>query len=39
LTIEEIFAGKGIDMPPSAYGTFKQAGKVKKEDATQENLM
>jgi site-specific DNA-methyltransferase (adenine-specific) len=35
LTIEELLAGKGIEMPPSAYGTFKQAGKVKKEDATQ----
>ena len=34
LTIEDIFAGKGIQMPPSAYGTFKQAGKVKKEDAS-----
>ena len=38
LTIEEIFAGQGIQMPPSAYGTFKQAGKVKKEDATQDNF-
>jgi len=35
LTIEELLSGKGIEMPPSAYGTFKQAGKVKKEDATQ----
>jgi len=39
LTVEELLAGKGIDMPPSAYGTFKQAEKVKKADATQENLM
>jgi site-specific DNA-methyltransferase (adenine-specific) len=39
LTIEELLAGKGIDMPPSAYGTFKQAEKVKKADATQEGLL
>ncbi len=39
LTIEDIFASKGIQMPPSTYGTFKQAGKVKKEDATQEKLI
>jgi len=31
-------AGKGIDMPASAYGTFKQAGKVKKEDVKQGEL-
>jgi site-specific DNA-methyltransferase (adenine-specific) len=39
LTIEELLAGKGIDMPPSAYGTFKQAEKVKKSEATQEGLL
>jgi site-specific DNA-methyltransferase (adenine-specific) len=39
LTIEELLVGKGIDMPPSAYGTFKQSEKVKKSDATQGNLM
>jgi len=39
LTVEELLAGKGINMPPSAYGTFKQAEKVKKKDAAQENLL
>ncbi len=39
LTIEDLLAGKGINMPPSAYGTFKQAGKVKNQDAAQENLL
>ncbi|MFH1524714.1 MAG: restriction endonuclease, partial [Chloroflexota bacterium] len=39
LTVEELLAGKGIDMPPSAYGTFKQAGKVKKEEGKQPGLM
>jgi site-specific DNA-methyltransferase (adenine-specific) len=38
LTIDELLAGKSIDMPPSAYGTFKQAGKVKKKDGTQSEL-
>ena len=38
LTIEELLAGKGIEMPPSAYGTFKQAGKVKKADGRQGEL-
>jgi len=38
LTIEELLAGKGIEMPPSAYGTFKQAGKVKKEEGKQGEL-
>lgn len=37
LTVEDLLAGRGIDMPPSAYGTFKQAEKVKKKDAAQEN--
>jgi hypothetical protein len=36
ITQYTIFNGKGIEMPPSAYGTFKQAEKVKKkDDATQ----
>ncbi len=39
LTIEELLAGKAIDMPPSAYGNFKQAEKIKKEDATQGTLI
>jgi site-specific DNA-methyltransferase (adenine-specific) len=38
LTIEDLFAGKGIEMPPSAYGTFKQAEKIKKNEATQLSL-
>ena len=38
LTVEELLAGKGIDMPPSAYGTFKQAGKVRKEEGKQGEL-
>ncbi|MBE3140232.1 MAG: restriction endonuclease, partial [Thermoplasmata archaeon] len=38
LSIEDLFAGKGIEMPPSAYGTFKQAEKIKKPDATQLTL-
>jgi hypothetical protein len=39
LTVEDLLAGMGIDMPPSAYGTFKQAEKVKKLEGKQENLM
>ncbi len=38
LPIEDLFAGKGIEMPPSAYGTFKQAEKIKKKEATQLTL-
>lgn len=39
LTIEELLNGKAIDMPKSVPGqTFKQAGKVKKKDATQSDL-
>ena len=38
LSIEDLFAGKGIEMPPLAYGTFKQAKKIKKKDATQPTL-
>jgi site-specific DNA-methyltransferase (adenine-specific) len=39
LTIEDLLNGKSIDMPPSAYGTFKQAEKIKKQDATQLPMM
>jgi hypothetical protein len=35
VSFEELLAGKTIEMPPSAYGTFKQADKIKKKDATQ----
>jgi site-specific DNA-methyltransferase (adenine-specific) len=39
LTIEDLLTGKAIDMPKSVPGqTFKQAGKVKKKDATQSDL-
>lgn len=38
LTIEDLLADKGIDMPPSAYGTFKKAEKIIKTDATQDEL-
>jgi len=38
LTVEDLLAGKGIDMPPSAYGTFKQAEKVKKQVGKQGQL-
>ncbi|MCX6037308.1 MAG: DNA methyltransferase [Chloroflexi bacterium] len=38
LSIEDLFAGKGIEMPPSAYGTFKQAEKIKKKEGTQLTL-
>ena len=38
LTIEDLLFGKGIEMPPSAYGTFKQAEKIKKSDSKQEEL-
>jgi site-specific DNA-methyltransferase (adenine-specific) len=39
LTVEDLLAGKSIDMPPSAYGTFKQAEKVRKEEGKQESLL
>jgi site-specific DNA-methyltransferase (adenine-specific) len=39
LTVEDLLAGKGIDMPPSAYGTFKQAEKIKKQEGKQPELM
>jgi site-specific DNA-methyltransferase (adenine-specific) len=38
LTIEDLLSGKMIEMPPSAYGTFKVAEKIKKKDATQLTL-
>jgi site-specific DNA-methyltransferase (adenine-specific) len=39
LTIEDLLAGKGIDMPPYSSGqTFKQAEKVKKSTGKQEEL-
>ena len=34
LTIEDLLNGQGVDMPPSAYGTFKQAQKIKKDDVS-----
>ncbi|HJS18750.1 MAG TPA: DNA methyltransferase [Anaerolineales bacterium] len=36
LTIEDLLNGKGIEMPPSAYGTFKQAEKIKKKGSEQQ---
>ena len=40
LTIEDLLNGKVIDMPKSVPSqTFKQAGKVKKKDATQDPLL
>ncbi len=38
LTIEDLLDDKEIQMPPSQYGTFKQAGKVKKEGGKQGEL-
>jgi len=38
LTVEDLLAGKGINMPPSAFGTFKQAGKVRREEGRQGEL-
>jgi site-specific DNA-methyltransferase (adenine-specific) len=38
LTIDDLLNGKNIEMPPSAYGTFKQAEKVKKQDGKQGEL-
>jgi hypothetical protein len=35
---DNLLIGNGIDMPPSVYGTLQQAEKVKKSDATQDNL-
>lgn len=39
LTIEELLVGKGIDLPPSAHGTFKQSERIKKKDASQPDLL
>lgn len=38
LTIEELLNGKKIDMPPTAYGTFKKAGRIQKSEGTQSEL-
>ncbi|MGA2505240.1 MAG: site-specific DNA-methyltransferase [Anaerolineales bacterium] len=39
MTVEDLLGGKTLEMPPSAYGTFKKAEKVKKkDDATQMKL-
>lgn len=38
LTIDDLLNGKEIAMPPSAYGTFKQAEKVKKKEGKQGEL-
>ena len=39
LTVENLLAGKGIDMPPYSSGqTFKQAEKVKKSTGKQGEL-
>jgi len=38
LTIEELLGGKKIDMPKFVPSQFKQAEKVKKKDASQDEL-
>ena len=38
LTVEELLGDAQIQMPPSGYGTFKQAPKVQKEEGTQSEL-
>jgi site-specific DNA-methyltransferase (adenine-specific) len=38
LTIEALLSGAQIQMPPSGYGTFKQAPKAKKEEGKQGDL-
>lgn len=38
LTIDDLLNGKEISMPPSAFGTFKQAEKVKKKEGKQGEL-
>jgi hypothetical protein len=38
LTIDELLNGREISMPPSAFGTFKQAGKVRKKEGKQGEL-
>ncbi len=37
LTIEQLLDGAGVQMPP-AYAAFKQAQRVKKDDAVQGEL-
>jgi site-specific DNA-methyltransferase (adenine-specific) len=39
LTVEDLLTGKGIDLPPSAHGTFKQSERIKKDDASQPDLL
>jgi hypothetical protein len=36
--MREYLARERIEMPPSAYGTFKQAEKIRKKDGTQMEL-
>ena len=38
LTVEALLSGSQIQMPPSGYGTFKQAPKAKKEEGKQGDL-
>ena len=38
LTIEDLLGGEGIQMPPSGYGTFKQAQKEQKKEGKQGEL-
>lgn len=38
LTIDDLLSGREISMPPSAFGTFKQAEKVKKKEGKQGEL-
>jgi hypothetical protein len=38
LTVEALLGGSQIQMPPSGYGTFKQAPKAKKEEGKQGDL-
>ena len=38
LTVEALLSGAQIQMPPSGYGTFKQAPKAKKEEGKQGDL-
>lgn len=39
LTIEDLLSDKGIDLPPSAHGTFKQSERINKKDASQPDLL
>ncbi|HLG30842.1 MAG TPA: restriction endonuclease, partial [Candidatus Brocadiales bacterium] len=38
LTVEDLLTGAQIQMPPSGYGTFKQAPKVKRDEGKQVEL-